>query len=234
VIQRRPKAAHVYAQADNQWYVEPQWAAALLFAHERFGPTIWDPACGGGNICRAARAAGHEALGSDVVRRAAGRDPWWRGIHDFTSAAPPPVMGRIDIVTNPPFFRARGTEAFIRQALTLATGKVAVFADVKFLAGQRRSGALFAEHCPHRVWIHARRPSCPPGEHLAAGHVAEGGTADWCWLVWDLTAPSTAMFIGGWLREGQESVAANMDDDLFGGPPGPSPAASDAYDDLFG
>lgn len=187
----------MYARGADDWYVEPVEATALLLAHEDFGPVVWDPACGGGNVCRAVIASGRVAQGTDIVRRAPDEDSdWWMGEEDFLESRD--ICPRHSIITNPPFFRAAGTEAFIRHALRSNAAKIAIFTDIKFLAGQRRANGLFKDHPPTRVWICAKRPSCPPGEHLAAGHKAEGGTADWCWLVWDLAAP-TGMTQLGWL-----------------------------------
>ena len=114
-----------------------------------------------------------------------------------------PCCGGGNIVMNPPFFRAKGAEAFIRKALSLATGKVCAFVDIRFIAGAERANGLFAEHCPHRIWIITPRVSCPPGEYLAAGHKAGNGSSDWCWLVWDLTAPKVRTSQTGWLRRGR-------------------------------
>lgn len=189
----------LHARGADDWYVEPVEATALLLRHEEFGSLVWDPACGGGNVCRAVIASGRRALGSDIVRRVGGEDAgWWTGKADFLSTFAPMAQA-CDIITNPPFFRAAGTESFIRHALSLRPGKLAVFTDVKFLAGQRRGNGLFRDLAPTRVWIHAKRPSCPPGEHIAAGHKAKGGTADWCWLVWHLGAPQGLTQLG-WLR----------------------------------
>ena len=38
---------------------------------------------------------------------------------------------------------------------------------------------------------------------LAAGNKAGGGSADWCWLVWDMTAPALAQSQLGWIRLGR-------------------------------
>ncbi len=192
-------AVKLHPRAEDEYYVEPHWATALLLKHENFAGLTWDPACGSGNICKALRDAKIPFAGSDIVRRSEGDDPWWITHHDFLGTAPAPVPFD-NIITNPPFFHAVGTEAFIRKALSVASGKVAVFTDVKFLASQRRADGLFAEHCPHRVWIHAKRPSCPPGAHLAAGHEAKGGTADWVWLIWCQNEQSVTTAQLGWLR----------------------------------
>ena len=105
-------AVKLHPRADDEWYVEPQWATELLLDHEDFAPVVWDPACGGGNVCRALVAYGYAALGTDIVRRAEGSDPWWRGERDFLTS---PLLGGADIIVNPPFFRSVGTEAFIRH-----------------------------------------------------------------------------------------------------------------------
>lgn len=202
--QHRGKRAKVWARDDLDFYVEPEWATAALLGVERFVGGIWDPACGQGNIIRACRAAGYKTMASDMVDRSGGQSWFWRP-QDFLADGV--FVGGENIITNPPFFRAKGTEGFIRKALTLAVGKVAVFTDLKFLAGGRRARALFVEHPPHRIWVHADRPSCPPGEYLAAGNIAGGGTADWCWLVWDLTAPYGGTRFG-WLTRKFDRVAA--------------------------
>lgn len=195
----KPREAHVWARGDLDWYVEPEWATEALLSVERFVGPVLDPCCGQGNIVRALNAAGVLAWGSDLVDRTDG-ETWFYGEADFlTERSAGQGRPAANIVMNPPFFRAKGAEAFIRQALAIASGKVCAFVDVKFLAGGARGLGLWAEHPPTRVWILSNRPSCPPGEHLEAGGKATGGTADWCWLVWDLTAPAGETRLG-WLR----------------------------------
>ena len=198
----RPKNARLFAQDPHSWYVEPVEATDGLLRVERFIGPIWDPSCGGGNVLRACRRAGYRAFGSDIVDRLNPLSKLeFAGIHDFLSDDALPTFPHppVDFIFNPPFFKARGTEAFIRKALSIARGKVAVFVDVKFLASQRRASGLFAEHCPHRVWTLAKRPSCPPGHWLAQGNEAGGGTADWCWLVWSTTEKPARTYQGGWI-----------------------------------
>lgn len=190
------KAAHVWERDPLDWYVEPPEATEALLKVERFsGETTHDPCCGQGNIVGALRAAGYHATGSDITDRC--EKAWFTGEIDFLAADD---FGTVcNIVMNPPFFRAKGAEAFIRKALAVATGKVCAFVDVRFLAGADRANGLFAEHPPARIWIITPRVSCPPGSYLAAGNKAGGGSSDWCWMVWDLTAPRGATQLG-WLR----------------------------------
>ncbi len=197
---RAAKAAHVWNRDPHDWYVEPTAATTALLRVEHFVGPIWDPACGRGHIVQACWDANLQASGTDIVRRVGEEaPPWWTREFDFLAARagspaqPPhlpfPAWQATNIVTNPPYFRGRGTEQFIRRALEVARGKVAVFASLSFLAGSGRAKGLWKELPPHRVWIITPRPSCPPGGVLEAGAKAEGDTKDYVWLVWDLTAP---------------------------------------------
>lgn len=197
------KNSHLWQRDEHDWYVEGEECTRALLRVEKFIGGIWDPACGGGNIVRSAIASGYRAYGSDVVDRA-GSPAWFRGVFNFLEHDTKLVEP--NIITNPPFFRAKGTEAFIRKAISIATGKVAVFTDIKFLAGSGRAKGLFADHPPTRVYSLSPRPSCPPGEYLAAGNKAGGGTADWIWIVFDLTAPRGATSFH-WLSTA-EAIAA--------------------------
>lgn len=194
-METRAKNAHVWELDGLNWYVEPESSTASLLKKEKFVGAIHDPSCGGGNIVRTLIAHGYHATGSDVVDRAGSPD-WFQGEVDFLSDH----GHRYDnAMFNPPFFKAKGTEAFIRKALAITRGKVVVFTDIKFLAGGKRANGLFRDHPPHRVWIITPRPSCPPGEVLKAGGEAKGGTADWIWMVWDNSATFNGTQIG-WLR----------------------------------
>jgi hypothetical protein len=196
----RANGAKVWDRDPLDWYVEESRASAALFEVERFVGPIWDPACGQGNICEEAKRRDYIVTGSDIVKRVEGKVWWSRdGERDFLKSDLPALAP--NIVTNPPFFGAKGAEAFIRKALQLARGKVAVFVDIRFIAGGERANGLFAEHPPHRIWIVTPRVSCPPGEYLAAGNKAGNGSSDWCWMVFDLTAPAPAFPQLGWLRK---------------------------------
>lgn len=199
-VRHKPKSAHVWRRDELDWYVEPEWATELLLEAEQFEGAVLDPACGSGNVCRACARAGLFAVGTDIVKRPGMPTHQWIATQDFLEIpAPWWITSMCNIITNPPFFRAKGTEAFARRALMVAEHKVAIFTCLPFLASRRRAAGLFAEFPPARVWILAERPSCPPGEYLLAGNEAKGGTEDWCWLVWDkdLDGGETRL---GWLR----------------------------------
>ncbi len=174
------------ARMNGMW--NPKYAPAALLRCERFIGHVWDPACGGGNILRAASANGYQfqVVGTDIKQRGE-RAFWFRGEHDFLNWTGQPLAQ--NIITNPPFARGVLAEAFIRKALDISVGKVAVFVDQRFLGGAGRAAGLWTDNPPDRIWMITPRPSCPPGAYLEAGNKAGGGTADYVWLVWDMTTP---------------------------------------------
>lgn len=194
-VPAKAKRSHLWTRAADEFYVEPVRATEQLLAVEDFAGDVWDPACGQGNVIAALAADGVRAFGTDIRKRVDA--PWFLGEFDFLSEARPPLAFE-NIVFNPPFGRAKLAEAFIRKALGITLAKVAAFVDVRFLAGKDRAAGLYAEHPPSRVWIITPRPSCPPGGYLAAGNVAQGGQADYCWLVWDDTISACGPTLG-WL-----------------------------------
>jgi hypothetical protein len=176
----------------NEWYVEPQASTLFLLDREIIAPRalIYDPACGMGNILRAAASRGHRVLGSDLVERPCSRsEPWWGGQADFLGKTrwPLGLMSGGVLLCNPPYGKAKTAEAFIRRAIRIPGLRMAgFFLNSKFLFGNGRARGLFTEHPPSRVWPVFPRPSCPPGPYLLAGNKAGGGIENFVWIVWDL------------------------------------------------
>ena len=190
------KNAHVWARDELDWYQEPARVTAQLLAVERFPGPVHDPCCGSGQIVTELLKAGYAATGSDIRNRLGVPQPWWDGARDFLAD----TRLHDSLCMNPPYFSGKGTEAFIRHGLKVAAAKVCVFVDRRFLTGKARAAGLYADHPPSRVWEITPRPSCPPGEWIAAGNKAGGGTQDYTWLVWDLTAPKGRTELG-WLTK---------------------------------
>lgn len=201
----RAKESHIFDRDPLDWYVEPSRATAQLLSQERFIGPVWDPACGAGNTIQALAERGLVGIGTDIKRRAPAGADWFKGETDFLAATDPLAA---NIICNPPYFRAKGTEAFIRKAVALVDGKIAMFATLQFLAGSKRAGGLYGEIPPTRVWIITPRVSCPPGEYLAQGGKATGDTKDYCWLVWDRTAPTQRGPVVGWLTAADAEATA--------------------------
>lgn len=191
----KEKKAHVWPPADDAWYVEPERVTRQLLAVESFVGTIVDPCCGQGNIVKTLIANGYAAVGNDIIDRTGGAG-WFGGIRDYLG---PDHYRSENTVMNPPYFRAKGAEAFIRRALEDTQGKIAAFVDSRFLYSEDRANGLYVEHPPTMAWLVTPRPSCPPGEYIKAGGKVGGGQPDFAWLVWDKTSPSNGTQMG-WLR----------------------------------
>jgi hypothetical protein len=168
----RQRASYIWERHSRDWYVEPPWCSERLFAVEPFIGTVWDPCAGGGNIVRAAKAAGLDAHGTDITPR----DP---SVHyiDFLSNCCGPNHDK-NIVTNPPFGIARRV---VELALVRVRRKVAVIFPVARLNAAR----WLADLPLARIWLLTPRPSMPPGETILRGEKPGGGKMDYCWLVFE-------------------------------------------------
>jgi hypothetical protein len=155
---KRPKATHIFARADLDFYVEPLWCSERLFAAKSFDGPVHDPACGLGRVVEAAIRAGHIASGSDIIERSATRDFAFDYLADTAPLSYP------NIVSNPPYRKAR---EFITRALR-ESYRCAFLLQYGFLFGHDR--AQWLKSTPlKKVWILAPRPSMPPGELILAG-----------------------------------------------------------------
>jgi hypothetical protein len=165
----KARDSRIFAREQHDHYVEPFWVSERLFDVDRFGPHVWDPCCGWGCIVDAARKAGHNASGTDIVDRCNGRFE----VADFREWD----EGQCDIVCNPPFDQAK---EFADRALKLSS-KVAMI-----WLWRRLPAARWLANTPlARVWLMTPRPSMPSGEYIKNGGKVGGGTQDFCWLVWD-------------------------------------------------
>ena len=179
----RQTQSKLWARAENDWYVEPSWCDERLFAVETFEGSIYDPACGMGRIVLAARAAGLDAHGSDIVSRS---DVCEREA-DFLDWRWPMGARVENIISNPPFAlcddrRAR-THPFVDLALKRANRKVALLLPSNWVQGASRSRWL-ATTPLRRVLFLTPRPSMPPGQVIAAGGKPGNGTTDYAWFIW--------------------------------------------------
>lgn len=159
-----------YAKQEQEWYVEPRRAIDELLDAESFVGSVWDPACGGGNIPEACRARGMDAWGSDIADRGYGSI-----FFDFLTSS----ATADNIITNPPFGLA---VSFVLHGLRLVRGKVAILQRTAWLEGEARYNHLFASGHLARVWQFRKRISMPPGDVVVK---AQGGSRAFAWFVFD-------------------------------------------------
>lgn len=179
----RKRESSLWAREPNDWYVEPEWCSRRLFEQEKFEGAICDPACGGGNILNAAKAAGYQSFGFDKVKRS----DWCVWEKDFLAPEwAESTWQPENIVSNPPFRLCDpkdGRPGFVELALRRAQRKVALLMPANWVQGAKRSRWL-AETPLLRVLYIAPRPSMPPGQVLASGVKAGAGTTDYAWFIW--------------------------------------------------
>ena len=167
----------VYPRDGLDFYVEPPWCVDLLLENEYFFGSVHDPACGSGTIVRRCQDHRLSATGSDIVDRGHHQAECF----DFLGPRWYIINYPDNIICNPPFKLA---DQFIRRALDVASHKVAMLVQAKFLYSQTRH-ALFTSTPPARIYHLSARPSMPPGEMFLAGKIkASGGKLDYCWVVW--------------------------------------------------
>lgn len=170
----KPIAAHAWDVEEHEHYVEGRWVPRRLFEVEKFTGTVCDPCCGFGRIPEAARAAGLEAFGCDIVDRGF----QYYTLCDFLKSD----IRADNFVFNPPF--TLGKE-FALHALDLAARKVAMIYPVRRLAA---AGKWIGGTPHYRTYFLTPRPSMPPGHVVvdleARGKEPSGGKQDFCILVW--------------------------------------------------
>ena len=182
----RAYARSVIPSADREkddFYPTPEAATRSLLGAVKFGPKIWEPACGDGAISRVFEAAGHEVVSTDLMDRGYG-----------TSRVDFLMEQRLlapEIVTNPPFKMA---EEFVRHSLSLGAEKVAMMLRLAWLEGSQRQ-RLFESTPLARVLVASRRLSMARGGTDTGG--GAGSMIAFAWFIWDrshTTAPELSWF----------------------------------------
>ena len=169
-------------RSPNDFYETPASATHALLDNEIFDGGIWEPACGAGAICNVLTERGYcDVSASDLINRGYGESG-----HDFikdTEIIAPDANRRLlrrNVITNPPFNLSL---EFTRRALEVATGKVAMFNKLTFIAGINRYEKIFKLGRLRRVYVFCKRPPfCRPGEKEMSGMM------EFAWFVFDKTA----------------------------------------------
>lgn len=128
-------------------YETPEDKTAHLTNAVQFRGPVFECAAGSGRMVRALRAAGLKVTAQADIKSG----------HDFlkrTKTFPG------NIITNPPY-RDGLADAFVRQALKLADGRVAMLMETKFIHGDKRAANLFHATppeflivIPERIYFH--------------------------------------------------------------------------------
>ena len=164
--------------ADDFYATDPRTVDLFLDRvrpNEGFSGTIWECACGNGNISRVLERRFPKAcvISTDLVYRG-----WGQGGVDFLASSMQADM----IITNPPFSMIN---QFIEHALDLTRRHVIFLARVQLLEGVERKRLL--ERSPLRaVYVHsARQATWKNGQRLDEHGKRWATTMCLAWFVWD-------------------------------------------------
>lgn len=163
------------AREKDDFYRTPESATRDLLRVESLGPTVWEPSCGDGAICRVLETAGIRCVATDLVDRGYGE-----ARRDFLMERE--LLAPV-IVTNPPFKLA---DDFALHALSLGPDKLCLFARLAWLEGRARHERLWSRHPPSRIWVFARRLTLWRGDDPHPQD--KGGAIAFAWFVWDAAA----------------------------------------------
>jgi hypothetical protein len=178
-------------QEKDHFYPTPPEGTRALLAVESFDGSIWECACGAGDMSREFEAAGYDVVSTDLVSRGYGQ-----ARIDFLMEY---RLLAANVATNPPFKLA---EQFVRHALGLGARKVAMLVRLHFLEGMERA-ELFAEYPPARVWVFPWRLCITPGE---VKDDRGGGSIPYAWVIWEQGHAGQTVL--GWLPSVQDRAAA--------------------------
>lgn len=162
-----------YERQKDDFYPTPERATLALLQAEKFEGDIWEPACGDGAISKLLDAEGYRVFNSDLVDRGFG-ETRVDFLMEYRARAP-------NIITNPPFKLA---VPFVKHALRLTTGKVAMLLKIAFLEGQERA-TLFRESPLARVHVFSQRLAFVPGGTTEGRKLDGGGMMAFAWFVWE-------------------------------------------------
>ena len=128
-------------EKDDYYATEPK-AIYKLCEVEKFTPTVWECACGDGQMVKVLKEIGYEVVASDIVDRGCPNTT----IADFLKTV---TNHNLDIITNPPYKYAK---EFVEHALDISKdgNKVAMFLKLTFLESKSRK-ALFEKYPPKKV-----------------------------------------------------------------------------------
>jgi hypothetical protein len=161
----------------SDFYPTPKDAVRQLLDKETFFGTIWECACGKGDISDVLKERGYTVKSSDI-------NDYGYGVSgvDFLNASSlrehdfNPVE---NIVTNPPFNLSL---EFIVQAKLFARHKIAMFLKTTFLEGAKRYEMFQDKEFPLRtVYQFSKRVSFGKAE----GTHKNGGMIAFAWFVWE-------------------------------------------------
>lgn len=157
----------------NDFYPTPRFITEELLKRETFTGTIWECACGEGDMSEVLIGNGYDVYSSDLIHRNYGE-----GDVDFLT-----YNGRNfdNIITNPPYKYALD---FVLKAKQHANQKIAMFLKTVFLESESRYAMFQDKDFPLKTMYQFSKRVALSKEGVPQKN---GGMIAYAWFVWDRT-----------------------------------------------
>lgn len=118
-----------------------------------FFNTIWEPACGCGNISKVLKSHGYKVISSDLYDRGFG----YTGFDFLGSVGVPESCNTI--ITNPPYALA---DDFVKHAMDVLPigGRYFALMNLSYLAGQKRFNEIYNNGYLRAIHVYPHRINC--------------------------------------------------------------------------
>ncbi len=164
-------------RATFEFYPTPPEATRALLSEVSFDGSIWEPACGKGDISKVLIESGYDVVSTDLIDRGFGT-----GSINFLNQTNPLAK---NIVTNPPYGFGLG-DKFIKHALINCRktgGKVAMLLNLSSLCYFKRTEA-FKNTPPKAIYALDDLTCYPYGEPSQASYSIK--KQRYCWVIWEI------------------------------------------------
>ena len=202
------RSSRASAADDLDFYPTPPWATRALLERlpgDLSKQTVWEPACGRGDMVRVLASRFKKVIATDIEPRGCGSQL------DFLTCE---SGVKVDwIITNPPFNQA---ENFALRALRFhQVRNLALLVRTVWLHGGGRYERLFAPRPPSIVYLFCERPAMLRGRLERKATT----TTDYAWVVWCDDYPPAPGPVVKWIPPGTRCALdsfGDYDDDAPG------------------
>ena len=168
----------VIGKEDEDFYPTHSSITQMLLDRENLEGTIWEPACGKGDMSEVLIDREYDVLSTDLINRGYGE-----GGIDFLDDAQISRFGSVDnIVTNPPF--KLGTD-FVLQAKKIARKKICILNATMFLDGIKRYEMWLDKDFPLKTMYQFSGRVAFRKNKIVDQSLSPGGWISWAWFVFE-------------------------------------------------
>lgn len=154
---------------ENDFYPTPHYVVDKLLEKESFNGSIWECACGEGDISKTLEKKGFNVFSSDLINRGYGETK------DFLQSD----LVFDNIITNPPY---KNSLEFILKAKQQSKEKIAMFLKTVWLESESRYNMFQDTNFPLKnIYQFSKRVSL----YKEGKKMKNGGMIAYAWFVWE-------------------------------------------------